>query len=168
MPPVDVPTMRSKSWAVGRPVRLSISARTRVGMMPRMPPPSMERTRTQALGIGPSGEARPMVRPEFGCSAASGVGGGMNAGMGAGDAHAARMISSPPDTTPGTGRARNAQPAIAMASPGSVTSRPIVVVIPRWSPGRSRIRARPLLHPAERRVGPRAVTCASVVLSVTA
>src|ERR1700710_566033 len=48
MPPVEVPAMRSNSSAVRRPVRRSISASTRAGMRPRMPPPSMQRTFTAA------------------------------------------------------------------------------------------------------------------------
>ena len=44
MPPVEVPAIRSNSSAVGRPVRRSISASTRAGIRPRMPPPSIERT----------------------------------------------------------------------------------------------------------------------------
>ncbi len=46
IPPVDVPATRSKRCAVGRPVRRSISASTMAGMIPRMPPPSMDRILT--------------------------------------------------------------------------------------------------------------------------
>jgi len=43
MPPVEVPAMTSKSFAIGFCVDFSIAARTVPGMRPRMPPPSMER-----------------------------------------------------------------------------------------------------------------------------
>src|SRR5580704_2617573 len=43
MPPVDVPATKSNSRAMGRAVRFSISASSMAGMIPRMPPPSMER-----------------------------------------------------------------------------------------------------------------------------
>jgi hypothetical protein len=45
MPPVDVPAIRSKVSATGLPVSRSSSASTIAGMIPRIPPPSMERTR---------------------------------------------------------------------------------------------------------------------------
>src|SRR5215210_4331833 len=48
MPPVEVPAIRSKRSAVGRPVRRSISASTRAGIRPRMPPPSIASTFTGA------------------------------------------------------------------------------------------------------------------------
>ncbi len=42
-PPVDVPAIRSNICAIRWPVRRSISARIMAGMIPRIPPPSMER-----------------------------------------------------------------------------------------------------------------------------
>ena len=43
MPPVEVPAIRSKSSETGFPVSDSILARTMAGMMPRIPPPSIDR-----------------------------------------------------------------------------------------------------------------------------
>src|SRR4051794_28720917 len=48
MPPVEVPAIRSKTAAAGRSIRRSISASTTAGTMPRMPPPSIERTLTRS------------------------------------------------------------------------------------------------------------------------
>ena len=45
MPPVDVPTMRSKYSCSGLPTCLSISAKKAAGIMPFRPPPSMVRMR---------------------------------------------------------------------------------------------------------------------------
>ena len=62
MPPVEVPAIRSNSSAVGRPVRRSISASTRAGIRPRMPPPSIERTFT----AGKTRDSRaPRPRPQL-------------------------------------------------------------------------------------------------------
>src|SRR5712692_1005298 len=44
IPPVDVPVTRSKRSLMGRFVRTSISARTRAGIIPRIPPPSTAST----------------------------------------------------------------------------------------------------------------------------
>jgi hypothetical protein len=41
--PVEVPAIRSNSSHAGRSLRRSISARTSAGMIPRIPPPSIER-----------------------------------------------------------------------------------------------------------------------------
>src|SRR6266511_6488338 len=54
IPPVEVPTMKSKSSAHDRPVRCSISTRMRAGMMPRIPPPSTERTLIGQSQVWPS------------------------------------------------------------------------------------------------------------------
>src|SRR5690242_1259929 len=43
IPPVEVPATTSNSSATGLPVHRSISSSTIAGMIPRMPPPSMER-----------------------------------------------------------------------------------------------------------------------------
>ena len=40
---MDVPAIRSNIWAIRNPVRRSISARIIAGMIPRIPPPSMDR-----------------------------------------------------------------------------------------------------------------------------
>ena len=53
IPPVEVPAITSKSSAMGRPVRRSISDSTVAGMMPRMPPPSMERIRVIVTSRSP-------------------------------------------------------------------------------------------------------------------
>src|SRR5215218_2973094 len=45
MPPVQVPAIRSNSSKTRRPARRSSSVSTSAGMIPRMPPPSMARTR---------------------------------------------------------------------------------------------------------------------------
>src|SRR5687767_1648677 len=50
--PVDVPATRSNSSPAGRPQRRSISASTRAGISPRMPPPSMARILTSAGELG--------------------------------------------------------------------------------------------------------------------
>src|SRR5215212_10021912 len=47
MPPVEVPAIRSNSSATGLCARRSSSASTRAGMIPRMPPPSIERIRVR-------------------------------------------------------------------------------------------------------------------------
>ena len=53
IPPTEVPAIRSNSSHAGRPVRRSISARSTAGMIPRIPPPSIERILTACLeGIG--------------------------------------------------------------------------------------------------------------------
>jgi hypothetical protein len=44
MPPVEVPAMRSKRFAILSFVLSSISLRFVAGMIPRIPPPSIERT----------------------------------------------------------------------------------------------------------------------------
>src|SRR4051794_1517110 len=45
MPPVDVPAIRSNSSNTRRPDRRSNSVRTIAGIRPRIPPPSMDKTR---------------------------------------------------------------------------------------------------------------------------
>src|SRR5215218_1399111 len=67
MPPVDVPATRSNSCAMREPVRRSISARTVAGMIPRMPPPSIERTfTTSAIGALLSSNVSGRAAPQSG------------------------------------------------------------------------------------------------------
>jgi len=66
MPPVDVPAIKSKSSAAGRSVRRSISVSTAAGITPRIPPPSIESTRTEPATPATLTDYRP--RAIAGCS----------------------------------------------------------------------------------------------------
>src|SRR5918995_415384 len=71
MPPVEVPAIRSNSSKIRRPARRSSSVRTRAGMRPRIPPPSMASTRMPATVVATTVPVRAALLIVLCCAAAT-------------------------------------------------------------------------------------------------